>query len=276
MDKYAVIGNPIKHSKSPYIHQMFARQTIQNIEYTALAAPINGFSSFMDDFFSSQGMGANVTVPFKEEAFQYADTLSERAKLAGAVNTLIKQDDGTILGDNTDGEGLVLDLISSNIQLKGQRILLLGAGGAARGVIYPLMQQAPCEIIITNRTRSKAIKLAEHFSRYGEISGAGYDELEGEVFDIIINATSASLSGSLVPLPASLFAEASCVYDMMYGSGLTVFNRWAEEQGAVKTFDGLGMLVEQAAESFYLWRNVRPEVEPVLSTLRDALNQGEK
>lgn len=271
MDKYVVIGNPIKHSKSPYIHTQFAQQTHQNLEYVALQAPIGGFSEFMDEFFSVQGKGANVTVPFKEDAFAYANILSERAKLAGAVNTLKKQADGSILGDNTDGEGLVQDLLRQKVQLKDQKILLLGAGGASRGVIYPLMQHSPKQIVIANRTKSKAQDLAQHFSQYGDILGCGYDELEDQTFDVIINATSASLSGSLLPIPASLFACSSCVYDMMYGGGQTVFNQWAKDNGAVKVIDGLGMLVGQAAESFYIWRDVRPSVDTLLQQLRDSL-----
>lgn len=271
MDKYAVIGNPIKHSKSPQIHTLFAHQTLQNLEYAALQAPVDGFAEFMDAFFSAQGKGANVTVPFKEDAFAYANRLTDRAKLAGAVNTLKKQADGSILGDNTDGEGLVQDLLRQDTQLKDQRILLLGAGGASRGVIYPLLQQAPKQIVIANRTKSKAQHLVQHFSHYGDIVGCGYDDLQDQAFDVIINATSASLSGSLLPIPTSLFIHTSCVYDMMYGSGLTVFNQWAQDNGAQKVVDGLGMLVGQAAESFYLWRDVRPSVEPLLQQLRDAL-----
>ncbi|RJX66688.1 shikimate dehydrogenase [Vibrio sinensis] len=267
IDRYAVFGNPIGQSKSPFIHTLFARQTNQPMTYTAELAPIDGFKTMVEAFFAEQGRGCNVTVPFKEEAYQFATQLTERAQLAGAVNTLKKLDDGLVLGDNTDGEGLVQDLLQHRVILKGARILLIGAGGAARGVIKALLDQQPSELVITNRTESKAAQLAQLFAPYGNVSAVVMSEVE-DPFDVIINSTSASLSGDLPAISSSIFSAQTQVYDMMYGQGLTCFNQWALEQGVIQVYDGLGMLVGQAAESFMLWRGLRPGTKQILRELR--------
>lgn len=267
MDRYAVFGNPITHSKSPFIHTLFARQTQQNMSYERIEAPLDGFTAAIERFFAEQGRGCNVTVPFKEEAFRLAMQLSPRAKLAGAVNTLKLTDDGLIFGDNTDGAGLVQDLKFHNEELAGKRILLLGAGGAARGALGPLLAEQPATLTIANRTVSKAEQLAEHFRAYGNIHAAAFDVLEG-CYDLIINSTSASLAGELPAISSGLIHENVVVYDMMYGAQDTAFNRWAKEQGACKVIDGLGMLVAQAAESFAVWRGMRPGTKQVISELR--------
>ncbi|MGA6103404.1 shikimate dehydrogenase [Pseudomonas solani] len=274
MDRYAVFGNPIGHSKSPLIHRLFAAQTGQALEYEALLAPLDDFTGFARAFFA-QGLGGNVTVPFKEQAFQMADSLSERARRAGAVNTLKRLDDGSLLGDNTDGAGLVGDLMrNAGLELAGKRVLLLGAGGAVRGVLEPLLAQRPAAVVIANRTVEKAEQLAREFADLGPVLASGFDWLE-EPVDLIVNGTSASLAGELPSISPSLIEAGHTVcYDMMYGAQITAFNRWAQEQGAARTLDGLGMLVEQAAEAFLLWRGVRPETAPVLAELRRLLAQG--
>ncbi len=267
-DHYVVFGNPIAHSKSPLIHRLFAEQTGESLDYQAALAPLDGFAAFAKAFFQS-GLGANVTVPFKEQAYRLADLLTERGRRAGAVNTLAKQADGTLLGDNTDGAGLVRDLmVNHGIALKDRRILLLGAGGAVRGVLEPLLAEEPYVLVIANRTVEKAEQLAKEFAELGPVLPAGYDWLE-EPVDVIINATSASLSGELPPIASSLIqpGETFC-YDMMYGKEPTAFCRWATEHQAGQAVDGLGMLVEQAAEAFFLWRGVRPDSAPVLAELR--------
>ncbi|NAX45883.1 shikimate dehydrogenase [Photobacterium halotolerans] len=271
-DKYVVFGNPIAQSKSPLIHTLFARQTAQDMVYEARLAPVAGFQAAADQFFSAGGRGCNITVPFKEQAFTYATQLTERAQLAGAVNTLKKLDDGGILGDNTDGEGLVQDLLRNQVAIQGKRILLIGAGGAARGVILPLLAQAPANLVITNRTFTKAEELAAVFAAYGEVAGMALDDLaDAQHFDVIINSTSASLSQSLPGIPASLIHPEVVCYDMVYGQEQTTFNQWAETLGARQVIDGLGMLVGQAAESFMLWRGMRPGTEQVLRELRRTL-----
>lgn len=271
MDRYGVIGNPIGHSKSPQIHRMFAEQTGQSLSYEPLLAPLDDFAGFAGAFFET-GLGANVTVPFKEQAFRLADQLSERARRAGAVNTLKKLSDGNLLGDNTDGVGLVRDLLdNARVTLRGKRILLLGAGGAVRGVLEPLLAQQPSELLIANRTVAKAEQLATEFAALGAVRASAFDELD-EPFDVIINGTSASLGGELPPLgETSLQPGATFCYDMMYGAVPTAFCMWAAEQGAAATRDGLGMLVEQAAAAFELWRGVRPESARVLTELRRQL-----
>lgn len=270
MDKYVVVGNPIKHSKSPFIHQEFAQQTQQNLSYQKQLVELDGFSEFVEQFKSSGGKGCNITVPFKEEAYALADNLSERAKAAGAVNTLIFNHDGTISGDNTDGQGLVEDLLNQKVIIKGARVLMIGAGGAARGCILPILHQQPSEIVIVNRTASKAEELAKQFSHAGNISNCELSALNGR-FDIIINSTSASLSGLLPPVDQEIIAQASCCYDMAYGSEETCFLAWARGLGVAHTIDGLGMLVGQAAESFRLWRGVMPKTDNVLSKIRQGL-----
>ncbi|MDC0610856.1 shikimate dehydrogenase [Vibrio sp.] len=267
VDKYAVFGNPIGHSKSPYIHTLFARQTNQHMEYTAELAPIDGFRQSVTEFFAQGGRGCNVTVPFKEDAFQFADQLTERAKLAGAVNTLKKLDDGGVLGDNTDGEGLVQDLLLHRVPLKGAKVLIIGAGGAARGVIKPLLDQGPSSITITNRTFAKAQQVASLFTSFGEVAALPLDEVVDK-YDVIINSTSASLGGELPKVSPTIFTDRSVSYDMMYGKGMTVFNQWAVENGCAHAYDGLGMLVGQAAESYMVWRGYRPGTKQILSELR--------
>jgi shikimate dehydrogenase len=261
-DRYAVFGNPIGHSKSPFIHAEFARQTGQDMAYSALLAPLDDFAGAMRDFVALGGKGANVTVPFKEQAYALADRLTARAEAAGAVNTLSFAADG-VAGDNTDGVGLVRDLaVNLGVNLFGKRILLLGAGGAARGVLRPLLEGRPGSLVIANRTAAKATGLAEQFG----CAGGGFDALRDQAFDLVVNATSASLAGDAPPLPESVFAPGALAYDMMYGRE-TPFMQAARAAGA-HVADGLGMLVEQAAEAFFVWRGVRPETGPVIAMLR--------
>jgi len=264
-DRYAVFGHPIAHSKSPLIHAAFARQTGQDMAYEAILAPLDGFADTVAQFIAAGGRGANVTVPFKEEAFRLASRLSPRAQHAGAVNTLTFDADG-ILGDNTDGAGLVADLTRNlHCVIAGKRILLLGAGGAARGVIEPLLDQQPAALVIANRTVSRAQELADLFGR--GVRACGFDGAD-TAFDVVINATAASLAGELPPLSPAIFTADTLAYDMMYGRD-TPFLDFARRHGAA-TADGLGMLVEQAAEAFCLWRGVRPDTAPVIASLRAA------
>lgn len=269
-DRYAVFGHPVEHSQSPFIHARFAAQTGQDLRYEARLAPLDGFAAAVDDFQASGGLGANVTVPFKEEAFRLCTRLTPRAERAGAVNTLVLT--GDRLGDNTDGAGLVRDLIHNlGRGLQGQRLLLLGAGGAARGVAAPLLAAQPQSLTIANATLAKAIRLAEEMADLGTVVAGGFAELSGRQFDVIINATSASLSGAVLPLPSGIFAPGSLAYDLMYGKDETLFMAQARAMGAAMQADGLGMLVEQAAEAFVLWRGVRPETAPVRAELRALL-----
>lgn len=270
-DRYAVFGNPIAHSKSPQIHSLFAAQTRQDLVYERQLVEAGGFAGAADTFFSAGGKGLNITVPFKLDAFAYARQLTPRARSAAAVNTLALQADGLVLGDNTDGAGLVGDMRHNlHWSLQGKRILVLGAGGAVRGVLAPLLAELPSTITIANRTVEKAAELATAFADLGSVDGCGFAELGGRIFDLVINGTSASLAGDLPPLPQDILASGCCCYDMMYGSKPTVFMAWASNQGAAHVADGLGMLVEQAAEAFYLWRGVRPETAPVIAELRGA------
>ena len=274
IDRYAVFGNPIKHSKSPQIHKLFAEQTKQSLIYTAELVEIGQFNLAIKDFIKNNGKGLNVTVPFKEDAWSCATQRSNRAQRAGAVNTLIVKPEGELFGDTTDGIGLVRDLTQNhNIQLNDKDILIIGAGGAVRGVLEVILAQQPTSLLITNRTKQKALQLAKDFSDLGNIKGCGLDEIKNASFDIVINGTSASLQGELPPLPDSLFRKNSCSYDMMYAAQATPFMQWSTNNGATKVFDGLGMLVEQAAESFYIWRNVRPETEPVIKHIRNLLTK---
>lgn len=272
MDTYVVIGHPIKHSQSPSIHQQFAKQTGQQLDYQRLLAPLDGFAESFRHFAEQGGRGCNITVPFKTEALELADELTERAQLAGAVNTLHRLPDGHWLGDNTDGAGLVMDLKRLDFSLAGANILLVGAGGAARGAIAPLLAELPAKLVVTNRTPARADQLAQHFAHLGPISSCPLDELT-EPFDIIINSTSASLQGEMPALNEQVCHSTTRVYDMMYGAQETAFLRWARELGLAECYDGLGMLVGQAAESFYLWRQVRPDMQPVLSALRATLQE---
>ncbi len=267
-DRYCVFGNPIGHSKSPAIHTRFAQQTGEEIVYEARLAPIDGFAAAVRDFIALGGRGANVTVPFKEEAFRLCDRHTPRALQAGAVNTLIFAGDG-ITGDNTDGAGLVQDLNTNlGTVIAGRRVLLLGAGGAARGALGPLLAEKPALLVVANRTAAKAEALAEHFAADGPVDGCGFTALAGRHFDLVINATSASLGGEVPPLPAGCYAPGALAYDMMYGKGDTAFLAAARAAGVTRLADGLGMLVEQAAEAFFVWRGVRPVTQPVLEALR--------
>lgn len=272
IDRYAVFGNPIAHSKSPQIHTHFAEQTDQQMIYTAELAEVENFENRVREFVANNGKGLNITVPFKQQAWELATQRSPRADRAGAVNTIIVKQDGSYYGENTDGTGLVRDLTENHqISLKDKRILILGAGGAVRGVLEPILNKHPAEVLIANRTLSKALQLAVDFADLGKISGCGFDELEGESFDIVINGTSASLHGDLPPLPNGLFNDNASAYDMMYAAHPTVFMEWAEQHGATKVLDGLGMLVEQAAEAFTLWRGGLPETKPVIDAIRASL-----
>ncbi|MFP4077333.1 MAG: shikimate dehydrogenase [Halochromatium sp.] len=321
-DRYAVIGNPIAHSKSPSIHAAFATQTGEPIEYGRILGDPNDFAGDVRRFVAEGGRGLNVTVPFKTAAFELLDDLSARAHAAGAVNTLIVRDGGLLRGDNTDGIGLLRDLTDNHgLALAGKRVLLLGAGGAARGVVQPLLEARPAELLIANRTASKAEALAalghdhavsarnqqwtcetkpdaiaaltpgsladvrpqaspkpnrdqdqdqdQRAERPTRVSGCGLDALQGRRFDLIINATSTGLDGQVPSIPDDCLAEGGWVYDLLYADAPTPFCRWGQARGAARVLDGLGMLVEQAAESFWLWRGIRPETAPVITQLRN-------
>jgi len=271
-DQYAVFGNPIAHSKSPQIHTLFAAQTQQGMDYHSQLVGIDNFITAADKFFDNGGLGLNITVPFKQEAFNYANAISLRASGAGAVNTLIRRDDGSILGDTTDGVGLTADIVDNlGWQVKAKRVLLLGAGGAVRGVLENVLNLQPQHVVVANRSVEKALQLAKQFAEAGYILGCGLDMLDGQEFDVIINGTSASLDGQQLLLPDSLIgASGACCYDMMYGAMPTDFMQWSSSRGA-EVSDGLGMLVEQAAESFYLWRGIKPRAAEVISLLRQTL-----
>ncbi|NJD26103.1 MAG: shikimate dehydrogenase [Betaproteobacteria bacterium] len=267
-DRYCVFGNPVAHSKSPAIHALFATQCRQDLTYDTVLAPLDGFAGAVQEFVAAGGRGANVTLPFKEEACALCDRLSDRAARAGAVNTLSFAG-GAIAGDNTDGAGLVRDIEANlGFPLAGRRILLLGAGGAARGAVAPLLACGPQTLAIANRTGDKAARLAAQFADLAAVDAGNYADFAGRSFDVVINATSASLSGATLPLPDGAFAPGSLAYDMMYGRGETPFLAQARARGAGRCADGLGMLVEQAAEAFLVWRDVRPETAPVLAALR--------
>ncbi|MGB5145643.1 MAG: shikimate dehydrogenase [Porticoccaceae bacterium] len=269
-DRYVLFGNPVAHSPSPGVHAAFAAQTGQDLRYDRHLVPLGEFARAAAEFFAGGGRGGNVTVPFKEDAFRFAGRLSARAQRAGAVNTLALESDGKVLGDNTDGVGLVRDLTANlGWVIAGRRVLVLGAGGAARGVLAPLLAEQPAQLRIANRTIDKAEHLAQEFADLGRVAGGGLGDLAGmEPFDLVINATSASLAGALPPLPEGLLAPGAHAYDMMYGAEPTLFLNWARRQGAGAVADGLGMLVEQAAEAFFIWRGVRPETRPVIAQVR--------
>jgi shikimate dehydrogenase len=271
-DQYGVIGHPVAHSWSPFIHGMFARQTGESLVYRLHDVLPEDFRSYGLDFFGRGGRGLNVTVPHKLAAAELANELTPRAARAGAVNTLAVQRDGRLLGDNTDGAGLVHDLRDNlSVSFAGRRLLIVGAGGATRGVLAPLLVLRPAELVIANRTADRARAFASDFSDLGAVRGCGFDDLGGHAFDIIINATSASLAGEVPAIPASVIKPDSLCYDMAYSKGETPFLRWAREHGCAQAVQGLGMLVEQAAESFQLWRGVRPQTAPVLQALRERL-----
>lgn len=270
MDRYAVLGHPITHSLSPQIHSLFAKQTGENIQYEGIELPVTSFETRVWQLFKDGYAGFNVTVPFKGDAFDFVDSMSDRAKRSRAVNTLKKMPDGRIFGDTTDGAGLLFDLVSHlKWPIEGKNILILGAGGAVRGVLEPLLSANPDSLVVANRTVKKAEELTDEFP---EISPATFDELSGQ-FDIVINGTSASLSGQVPPLPEGLINGGTRCYDMMYGKDPTAFMVWAKEQGAADCSDGLGMLVGQAAESFEIWRGVRPTIESVIVELRRHLEK---
>jgi len=267
--RYAVFGNPVKHSKSPLIHEMFAQQCAHPMVYRAVRVELDGFVRAASGFFADGGAGLNITVPFKREAFEFAQRLSDRAVRAGAVNTLTNAQDHVIEGDNTDGVGLLRDLtVNLGWTVHGMRVLLIGAGGAARGVLEPLLREQPKELLVVNRTGPRAQQLALEFADIGPVEGGGYELVGSRQFDLVINASSAGLAGAAPELPGSVLTERSCCYDMVYGSEPTPFMRWSAHHAAWAVADGLGMLVEQAAESFYIWRKLRPETGPVINQLR--------
>ena len=269
-DRYAVIGNPIEQSKSPLIHSAFAQVTGQDIEYTKLLAPLDGFAQAVDAFRAAGGLGMNVTAPFKLDAFAYATDLAPGAKMAGAVNA-IKFEGDKVYAENFDGVGLVRDLVHNlRCAVQGRRVLILGAGGATRGALMPLLAQAPGEVVIVNRTVAKARELAElaqqHQTGRVPVQGLGYSDVTG-AFDLVLNATSASLTAELPPLPASVFAPGCLAYDLTYGKGLTPFLKLAQQAGVARLADGVGMLAEQAAEAFEWWRGVRPDTAAVIERI---------
>ncbi len=266
---FAVMGNPVAHSKSPFIHKQFAHQFKHRLEYTAIQVDVGGLSQAVEQFRAHGGNGLNITVPFKLDAFHLTENLSERARTAQAVNTLRFDPDGAIFGDNTDGAGLVHD-IAYNLgrHIKDKQLLLLGAGGAARGVLAPLLKHHPARLVVANRSVGKARELAHELAGHGKLEGCGFEDLKGKHFDIVINATSASLKGELPPLPETLLARDALAYDLMYADKPTPFMEWAELRGAGRVVDGLGMLVEQAAESYLIWNGVRPETKSVIAQLR--------
>lgn len=268
MDHYAVIGHPIAHSKSPLIHALFARQTKQDLSYDAVEVEADVLPAALKALHEQGYRGLNVTLPHKVAVAALCEEVSERAKIAGAVNTLMRTATGW-RGDNTDGEGLIHDLIDNlHLPLAGKRILVLGAGGAARGILQPLLEQQPAELVLSNRNPWKPEELAEQFKPYGKIRPATHIALKGDQFDLIINATSAGHGGNDLRLPAQLLAEGGACYDLSYGKAFEPFAAWACTQGATRVSDGLGMLVGQAAASFTLWRGVGPEVKPVIARLR--------
>lgn len=272
MDRYAVMGNPISHSKSPLIHARFAAQTGQALVYEAILVELGNFPAAVARFRAAGGKGLNVTVPFKQEAWALAKRRSARAERAGAVNTLRFEEGNGLYGDNTDGVGLVRDLKDNHgVELTGRRLLVLGAGGAVRGVLEPLLAEGPAQLVIANRTVTRAEELATAFVNLGPVQASGFEPLTDQQFDVVINGTAASLQGEVPPLPDGILAPEAVCYDMMYGREPTPFLRWATGAGAGQSLDGLGMLVEQAAESFYLWRGIRPLTAPVIAALRQAM-----
>lgn len=275
-DRYAVMGNPVAHSLSPRIHAEFARRTRQRMEYRAIQVDEGGFEQAVGNFHANGGKGLNITVPFKQRAWALVDRRSPLAERAGAVNTIRFEEDGRLYGDNTDGRGLVRDLTTNlGVVLGGRRLLLLGAGGAARGALEPLLTADPAVLVIANRTVDRAFELRDAFSATTAVplEACGLAEVDGR-FDVVINATAASLGGEALPLPSTVLAPGAWCYDMMYGREPTPFLRWARASGAAGASDGIGMLVEQAAESFELWRGVRPDTAPVIEDLQRHLGRG--
>lgn len=271
MDQYLVYGNPIKQSKSPVIHMSFAQECDLNIHYDRKFVELNGFDDAVNSFIKQGGKGANVTAPFKEQAMAMCDVLSEHAKFSGAVNTLTFKN-GKIYGDTTDGVGLVNDLLAHNVVLKNSKILLLGAGGASKGVVLPLLNQQPLKLTIANRTVSKAQNIVAQYDNH-PIDACSFDETNNQSYDVIINATSAGLSGNGLPISENIITRNTICYDMTYGKQLTPFLTIATQLNAKNVIDGLGMLVGQAAESFYIWTGVRPSTDLLLKKLRQELIQ---
>jgi shikimate dehydrogenase len=264
---YAVIGNPIAQTKSPLIYQEFARRTAQDMRYEAILAPLDGFAEALAEFRARGGKGVNVAMPFKLEAFGLATDLTERARLAGAVNVL-GLDGERIFADNTDGVGLVRDIrLNLGLSIRGARVLLLGAGGAAHGVVLPILEEQPALLAIANRTVAKAQALGAQFSRHGNVAAGGYADVAGEPFDLVINATPAKPCGEPPAVPGAAFRGCGLAYDVVYGQGLTPFLRFARESGAGRVADGTGMLLEQAAENFFIWRGIRPETRAMIRKL---------
>ncbi len=272
VDRYAVVGNPVAHSLSPKIHTEFARQTGQQLSYQAIELACDDFANGIAELQRQGFRGLNVTVPFKREAWELCDSLSDRAEVAGAVNTLSLQADGSIHGDNTDGVGLIRDLVDNlEIKIQQQNVLLLGAGGAVRGVLEPLLALSPARLTIANRNLDRANALASDFTCFGKIEVVAYTQLSNQSYHLIINATAAGLSQQLPPIPASLLNPAGVCYDMMYNiNKATDFVEWSTSLGVKQSFDGLGMLVEQAAEAFFLWRGLRPDTSKPMGMLRTA------
>lgn len=269
MNRYCVVGNPIAHSKSPLIHEQFAKTCERNIQYEKVLVEKGQFIESLSDMFSNDLKGANVTLPFKEEAFKLCNTISDRAKAAGAVNTIINKGKDGLLGDNTDGVGLVRDLIHNHgIALDNRKILVVGAGGATRGILKPVLEESPELVIIANRTHEKARDLAYAFKKYGSIDCCTFQDLQQHSFDLILNASSGSLNGDVPPIPTSSMDSDCIFYDLMYSNEATAFLLWGHELGLTQLYDGLGMLVEQAAESFYLWEGIRPDTEATIKMLR--------
>jgi shikimate dehydrogenase len=269
-DNYCVMGNPISHSLSPQIHAAFAEQTGQRLHYQAIRVESGEFAEAVERFYKAGGKGINVTIPFKQEAWALVEKRSQRAELAGAVNTLGFDQAGCHYGDNTDGIGFVRDYLNNHGgSIKGRRILVLGAGGAVRGALGPILEEHPAQLAIANRTLAKASELRDLFAKQGEIKVYAYEDLALHRFDLIINGTAASLEGQLPPLPEANLAQGSHCYDMMYAPEPTPFIQWGYAHGAVRSIDGLGMLVEQAAEAFFLWRDVKPDTQPVIERLRN-------
>jgi shikimate dehydrogenase len=270
LDQYGVVGHPVAHSWSPFIHGLFSRETGQSMSYRLYDFNPEEFHERVRDFFKQGGRGLNITLPHKITAVDVADDLTARAAHAAAVNTFVVRNDGTILGDNTDGTGLVRDLCDNqSIVITHRRILIIGAGGACRGVLAPLLALSPTEVVIANRTSERAETLAKAFEKLGTTRGVGFRYISGGVFDLIINATSASLSGDIPAVPTSVIGPETVCYDMAYGKSDTPFVRWALKLGCTRALQGWGMLVEQAAESFRVWRGMRPSTAPVLAALKE-------
>jgi shikimate dehydrogenase len=267
-DRYAVIGNPIAQSKSPSIHGAFAKATGQDLEYTKIEGPLDGFVAAVRAFIDSGGRGMNVTAPFKLQAYEMADQRSERAQLAGAANCLKFEADGRILAENFDGIGVTTDIVrNQNVPIAGKRVLVLGAGGAVRGLLLPFLAERPAELVIANRDATKAARLAQEVAAHGKVRGGGYAEIGTARFDLVVNATSASLRGELPPVSPEVFAVDGLAYELAYGKGLTPFLRLAQNAGVKRLADGVGMLVEQAAEAFVWWRGVRPETRALIDQM---------